>query len=289
MWTVYCYQNKLNGKRYIGVTKKTKNSRAGKNGAEYIRKNHFFGQAIQKYGWDNFEYSILALASDEYEGSELEKYYIELFQSFDKNYGYNGNRGGAIPTIKRVIQYSENGDKIKEYDSVKQASNECNIVGSLIIQSCHKSIKLAGGYIWRYKNNENSDLQDINITPFSGERPVAQLNLKGDILGFYNSAKEAEQATGASRSKICMCCKGKRKTAGGYKWEYTKGFGLKDVYSPKPSPVYRIQQYDLDGNFIEEFESQNDAHRKTGFSASMIGECCRGIRESACGYIWKYI
>lgn len=37
---------------------------------------------------------------------------------------------------------------------------------------------------------------------------------------FYNNAKEAYRDTGINSSHICDCCRGIRKTAGGFKWRY---------------------------------------------------------------------
>ena len=289
MWTIYCYQNKINGKRYIGTTNKTQKKRSGKDGKEYMRSDTKFCKAIKEFGWENFEYSELEKVNDEFEASELECYYINLFDTSNEDFGYNGNKGGCVPTRKEIIQYDKNGNEIGIYKNPKEAQEATGIAACLIIESCKNNVKLAGGFVWRYKKQRGIKLEDIYTVPFSGERPITQLNQAGEVLAFYDSAKEAEQATSALRSKICMCCKGQRKTAGGYKWEYTDGFGLKDVYNPIPSPVQRVRQYSLQGDFIAEFDSQNDAHRKTGFSASMIGECCRGKREKACGYIWRYV
>ena len=36
----------------------------------------------------------------------------------------------------------------------------------------------------------------------------------------FNSATQASEVTGVTRQHICACCKGKRKTAGGYHWRY---------------------------------------------------------------------
>ena len=54
-YKVYVHVNKINGKIYIGQTKQTLEQRY-KNGYEHCR--HFWN-AIQKYGWDNFEHIIL--------------------------------------------------------------------------------------------------------------------------------------------------------------------------------------------------------------------------------------
>lgn len=47
---------------------------------------------------------------------------------------------------------------------------------------------------------------------------VLQYSLDGKFIAEYHSLGEAERTTGALRSKIIMCCQGKRKTAGGFKW-----------------------------------------------------------------------
>lgn len=57
MYTVYCHTNKLNNKRYVGITKQEPKVR-WQNGYGY-RGNEYFFRAIQKYGWDNFEHEIL--------------------------------------------------------------------------------------------------------------------------------------------------------------------------------------------------------------------------------------
>lgn len=50
---------------------------------------------------------------------------------------------------------------------------------------------------------------------------VIKLSFNNEILHFYRSAMEAERDTGISNSNINRCCKGKRKSAGGYIWKYS--------------------------------------------------------------------
>lgn len=52
--------------------------------------------------------------------------------------------------------------------------------------------------------------------------PVKCLSLDGKVLGFYDNILLASKATGANDRHISCVCKGKRKTAGGYKWEYAE-------------------------------------------------------------------
>lgn len=49
-----------------------------------------------------------------------------------------------------------------------------------------------------------------------------------------------------------------------------------------------VLQFDMDGNFIQEYVSLHDAADKTGISRSSISACCRGIYKQARGYIWKF-
>lgn len=58
-YKVYVHVNKINGKIYIGQTCNSLSVRAGrKSGIGYKHSTHFYN-AIQKYGWENFEHIIL--------------------------------------------------------------------------------------------------------------------------------------------------------------------------------------------------------------------------------------
>lgn len=51
-----------------------------------------------------------------------------------------------------------------------------------------------------------------------------------------------------------------------------------------------VQQLDLDGNVIAEFDGVNSAARSIGKpnDATAITKCCSGTRRTAHGYIWRY-
>ena len=48
-----------------------------------------------------------------------------------------------------------------------------------------------------------------------------------------------------------------------------------------------IGQFSLDGHLINEYQSQRDAARLTGFNRSGIKDCCNGRQLSAYGYRWQ--
>ena len=49
-----------------------------------------------------------------------------------------------------------------------------------------------------------------------------------------------------------------------------------------------VIQFSKDGEFLAEYPSIREAERKTGCNHGNIGQCCKGNRSFAGGYIWKY-
>ena len=54
-------------------------------------------------------------------------------------------------------------------------------------------------------------------------RKVAQYDLDGNFIAVYNSINQAHKITGCSGHHIGEVCKGKRKSCGGYLWDYFEG------------------------------------------------------------------
>ena len=87
------HRNKINQKVYIGQTSQTVENR-WRNGYGYFSQKEFYSD-IQKYGWDNFEHNILEIVQDQELANEREKYYIELYNARNKEFGYNIALGGS--------------------------------------------------------------------------------------------------------------------------------------------------------------------------------------------------
>ena len=54
------------------------------------------------------------------------------------------------------------------------------------------------------------------------QRSVAQIDKNGNLIKIYESATIAANENGFNQSDICSCCKGKLKTAKGYRWKYAE-------------------------------------------------------------------
>ena len=92
MFTVYAHINKINNKKYIGITSKKPEDRWGLDGHNY--HNQHFNRAIHKYGWDSFEHIVLSEGLTEEEAKQLEIKLIEEYHTMDPDFGYNKTIGG---------------------------------------------------------------------------------------------------------------------------------------------------------------------------------------------------
>ena len=112
-WCVYCHTNKINGKKYFGITSQDVNER-WRNGLGY-QNQIVFWRAINKYTWDKFEHEIVI---DELTEDEAKQKEIELIAQYKTNcskynhpaYGYNMTDGGNGSTGR--IASEETREKI---------------------------------------------------------------------------------------------------------------------------------------------------------------------------------
>lgn len=95
MYCVYLHRNKINNKVYIGQTKFGDNpNRRWMNGEGYNSQPCFY-EDIKRYGWDNFDHTILANGLTLEQANSLEKDFIEAYESLNPSLGYNQMMGGG--------------------------------------------------------------------------------------------------------------------------------------------------------------------------------------------------
>lgn len=90
---IYKAENKINGYIYIGkatIFRKRK-GRHKIDALKYNSQTHFH-RAIRKYGWENFEWSIICETDSEYKLKAIEKFYIAAYRKMTKC--YNMTDGG---------------------------------------------------------------------------------------------------------------------------------------------------------------------------------------------------
>lgn len=114
---IYCAQNLINQKIYIGQTVKTLSERKTRHRNQANSKiNGYFTMAIRKYGFDNFLWCILAKENTQDKLNEAERYWIKALETMNKEYGYNlcsgGKKGGVVSKeVRKKISEKVNGIK----------------------------------------------------------------------------------------------------------------------------------------------------------------------------------
>ena len=212
-WCVYMHENRINGKKYIGITKQIP-ERRWQNGYGYRESPRFFN-AIQRYGWDSFKHEILysGLSSDE--AAARETYLIAKYQTLDPAHGYNLDPGGGgvnpkTPETRQKISEARKGwkptqatvERLRVSHRGKKASDETRKKMS----AAHKGVK---------KSAEHA--QKIGA---AHSKRVQMLTPEGELLAEFVSMTAAAATTGVSMKNISAVCRGDRRKAGGYCWRY---------------------------------------------------------------------
>jgi group I intron endonuclease len=199
-YTVYKHTSP-SGKVYIGITRQRPAARWS-NGTGYKHSPHFLA-AVKKYGWDNIRHEILAEGLSREQAEQLEVELIAKYKATDKAYGYNIDRGGSAPGMKSAetrqkISAAVSGENHPNYG--KKQSPE-----------------------WvakRMAATKGRRLSPEHLAKLEAARKVQVKCL--DTGEIYESATDAGRRLNINNSKITAVCRGRRKTAGGLRWEYVK-------------------------------------------------------------------
>ena len=69
------------------------------------------------------------------------------------------------------------------------------------------------------KENSNYGSRNEKVAD-SRSKPILQYSKSGDFIREWKSAAEVERVLGINNSDIIQCCKGRRKSSGGFIWKY---------------------------------------------------------------------
>lgn len=269
MYIVYCAENLINNKRYIGITKRRLKDRIiGHKSCAYNPNSHSyntpFKQAIRKYSLENFSFTVLETVNTVEEANEREKFYIKKFNTYcyqKESLGYNATLGGegvSVKTKKIVSIDSKSGEIINVYKSVEEAEQILNIGH---IRDClNNRLLTSGGVCWDYYENYiNKNKEEQKDFIYSKFNYILQFNISGELINAYPTLKEAERANNLNAENIIKCCKGRAKTLNKCIWRYYldyKNNGLdRDKIYYKPT----IVQKDLNGKLIKTFNTLKEA------------------------------
>lgn len=293
---VYCIENIINNKKYIGQSINI-NSRWQLHKWE-LRNNRHSNSHLQnswnKYGEKNFTFYILEQCNENLL-DEKERYYIDTLRTTVDDYGYNLDSGGNshkhhCEETKQKISFSNTGKTNSEETRRKISLN--------------RKGKMCGSNHFRYGKKLpewHAELLRMYAKSRSGDscyqaKKVICLNT-GEIFTTILAAAEKYKDCGVNAANIMKCCKGQRNFCGRINgntpilWSYYKDDVIY-VYTPYTKTHCtnnkKVSQYDKQNNYIATFDSAREAERRTGISYKQISQVCTGNKPSAHGYVFKF-
>lgn len=132
------------------------------------------------------------------------------------------NKSPQINTEKAINQYTLDGVYLRTWKSTAEAAREHNEFWPQNITKCCKGkIKSAYNYIWKYTSDCNSTENIEGISRINNGKPipVKQYSLENVFIKEWPSMSEASESLSISIHNISSCCKGGRKSAGGFIWK----------------------------------------------------------------------
>lgn len=242
---IYKIMNKINNNFYIGQTKTSINKRYvnHKSEARRTKIDTPLYRAMRKYGVENFEVSsIIEIKTNTKEElyemlNELEMNYIEKLKP-----AYNAAPGGLGHTgVQWTEERKENFKKLmsgeKNPNFGKSLSEETRkklsdkLKGRVISEETRKKTSQTMKGVPKTdetrKKMKESASKRMNIMPSGKEhhrsKSVIQYDLVGNFIKEHESIHKAAKELSIQPNGICLNCKGKLKTTGGYIFKYGNG------------------------------------------------------------------
>lgn len=323
-YTIYMHISP-NNKRYIGITSREAKKRWN-NGNGY-RNNIHFWNAINKYGWDNFQHIIIAKGLNKETAQWLEIELIREWDSTNPNKGYNVTLGGEggngrIWSDKERERMSkrmtgEGNPMYGKYGELNPLYGRTwwdeNTPQEKIDEwrenhrKGHESFKGEGNPFYGKKHSEETKR-------IIGEKSKGRISVNRkqvillNTLEIFESIEKASELTGINRNAIRNCCNNKRKNTKDKSnncliWMFYKDYiegtdyqikmkiikGKNDIRE-KDSPVVCLTTKVFFTSI-----SKAQKHYSLG-EGSSIGKCCSGIGYKSAGklkdgtpLVWRYL
>ena len=210
MAKIYIITNDINEKSYIGWTslsleERLKNHIKDSKNRKYEKRPLY--SAMNKYGADKFHIKLIEETDTP---QEREVYWIEQYNSY--HYGYNATKGGDG---KSLIDFEYAKKRYEEVQNLTLVAREMNVDTQHL------------GQVLREMGVQTLTSTEVNKRDRS--KIINQYDLKDNFIQSFPSAMEAARALGkitstsnGASSHITDVCRGKQKSAYGYKWKFAE-------------------------------------------------------------------
>lgn len=240
---IYAIVNRINDRVYIGQSINVRDRLAHhKSSQKHGRhENDYLQKSWNKYGEMHFDFIVLQECEETYL-DELECYYIELFDSINRNKGYNlasgGNQNKHMSETSRLKMskakiglydgeknpmygvHLKHTDEWKQKMSARNSGSENPMYGIHLQISEAQKKKLSEAFSGVgnpfYGKEHTKETKERMRKNNKRKRPVVCV----ETSTVYESACEAGRQTGVFSDSINKCCNGKQHLAGGFHWKF---------------------------------------------------------------------
>lgn len=172
---VYSITNKVNGKRYVGSTKRSFNERWGEHTKSLTERKHhskYLQRAFNKYGEDNFTFEVIATCPKEY-CIRLEQWFLD---NLKPEYNISPTASSTFGVKKSPEQIAQMRDRVKIF----MASDE----GKKIVSKAQKK---------RYEREEEREKLRSHAIKYHST-PEAKEKNKARAIKQFSDPKKRELA-----------------------------------------------------------------------------------------------
>ncbi len=264
---IYKTTNLINNKIYIGQT--DGKNKSYKGGGKLLKK------AFIKYGKENFKFETIVEGNfNNILTDSLEIHYIKLYNSTNRNIGYNIEVGGKGHKNETKIKIGQSIKGIKRSEETKKRM-------SISRKGIHLSNEI------KYKIFKNSVLK----------KQVGQFDLKNNLIKTFESSREAGRKLNINYAMIGKACRNGNIIYKKYIFKYlsennnTKYRKIAETTKLKISDKNGLSIQSLDiitGKIIKEYKSIKEASIDLKTVSTNINNVLKGRSKSAKGFKWVY-
>lgn len=183
----------------------------------------------------------------------------------------------------KVFQYKATGEFEKEYESIAQAAKELNSCSSSIEKACLLGYLSKNKY-FSYEKNEQFSRAKLE---YLKTIPVYCYDITGKFLKEYSCTQDAEKnlkIKGSIMKALRLKCPHNNK----YQFSFEKLEKMPDrSKSYKNTTAKKIDQYDLDGNYIKTWNSITECRKALGVQSNCINRILKGIQHKTKNFTFK--
>lgn len=291
MTGIYKITNLVDNKFYIGSSKKDIKQRWNRHKWELKNNRHGnkkLQNAYNKYGLGSFKFEILEIVNDIDLIPEIEKKYIIKYGALERDIGYNlsentvgvclsGNKHPAFGKIR--------SDEFKQKISNATKGNKHPLYGTHVSETTKEKMRATIGDKMSGSNNPNAV-------------SIVQLTCTGNLIKIWDCITTASINLKLDNPTLNSHLNNKKniRSVGGYVWlyyheyiKYSKKEIIRLCVKKSHNKHFKIVvQLSKNLEFINKYNSINEASITENISESGIQACCKGRYKTSGGYIWMY-